>query len=56
MGFDIKNNTEMLNMIKQLNDYITTNNKNWGKWIIREDGYPTLDFENIWNGTGWSKE
>lgn len=28
----------------------------WAKWILGEDGYPTLDFKTTWNGESWITE
>lgn len=46
------------NFIEQLNNYIETNTDEittllWAKWIKGENGYPTLDFNTIWDGTKW---
>ena len=27
--------------------------KGWAKWIIGNDGYPTLDTKTCWNGIEW---
>lgn len=53
-----KNYMQSDNFIDNLNNYIEgTNNEmntnGWAKWVKGKDGYPTLDFNTIWNGTEW---
>lgn len=44
--------------IEELNNYIESNSDGidttgWAKWIKGADGYPTLDFSIIWDGSKW---
>lgn len=44
--------------VNELNNYITSNNDDidttgLAKWITKTDGYPTLDFNTIWDGKEW---
>ena len=46
--------------VNELNSYIESNQDevdttNWAKWVLASDGYPTLDLNTIWNGSGWVK-
>lgn len=47
--------------IEELNTFIESGAKDyevdttgWAKWMQGEDGYPTLDLKNSWNGTNWT--
>lgn len=44
--------------VDELNNYIESNDDDidtsgWAKWVIQANGYPTLDFNTIWDGKEW---
>ena len=56
------NNEEItsIEFVNKLNSFIETNGNgdnidtsNYAKWIKKDDGTVSLDFNTIWNGSSW---
>lgn len=63
-NLSIKNeNRDYSEIVNEKNEYIMTggqgeniNTVGWANWIIGEDGFPTLNLKQTWNGENWASE